>query len=271
MSSHVNATHSGVPPTEVAVGEEKRLRAVDSWKSRVLPYVIRELDARRVRIGVSRTISNSSHPIARAFAMSSLLPTRGLVRRAFRKLIYREVRLGRYEITAGDSCAPQPPTGMVIDFLESPACDAVNGTNPYLSALDLSRLRELPSTSIVVYDGERIVASSWMTAGRVHLPELGRHINIPTGSHFLCRVYVSPEYRGRGLMANMIHAYSKRVAPSDVLWGLFYKWNEASIHSVEKLGWRQTGEYWTRFVLGKPLPRERLFPVCVTPADGDRT
>lgn len=98
-----------------------------------------------------------------------------------------------------------------------------------------------------------------MTSGRIYVSELHRYLDIPRGEHFSCRTYVQDDRRGQSLADHMIHAYSQSVPPEDRLWGLIYSWNAASIHLVEKLGWRYSGDYWTRFIFGKKLPGERHF------------
>jgi hypothetical protein len=58
----------------------------------------------------------------------------------------------------------------------------------------------------------------------------------------------------------MIHSYSERLAADDLIWGLVYEWNAASVLSLERIGWRCTGEYWTRWILGTKHGGERHFP-----------
>ncbi|MBN1461423.1 MAG: GNAT family N-acetyltransferase [Armatimonadetes bacterium] len=186
-------------------------------------------------------------------------PPLGALRLAFRKLVYRKVSIRRYEVTAANSRAPHRPLSLRIAFLDSPGFDSVLETNPYLSSADVERFRQQNSVCIVLWDGDRIIASSWMTNGRIYVSELHRYIHIPPDEHFSCRTYVRDDYRGRSLADHMIHAYSQRVQPSHCIWGLVYGWNVASIRLVEKLGWRHTGDYWTRFIVGRKLPGERRF------------
>ena len=177
----------------------------------------------------------------------------------FRKLVYRKVVLRRYEIKAAESLAPSMPFNLQISFLEATNFDQASGTSPYLTSEDVERFRQQDSICIVVRDGDRVAASSWMTSGNVYVPELHRFIHVPQGEHLSCRTYVNPDYRGRALMSHMIHAYSQRLSPGDVVWGPVYERNVASIRSIERIGWRHTGDYWTRFIFGKKLPGERHF------------
>ena len=178
----------------------------------------------------------------------------------FRKAIYRNVLMGRYEVPADSSTQPARPPDLEIDFLDDSGFDEVLGTSPYLTAADVDRFKRQNSVCIVARDGERIAASSWMTWGEVCVTELQRRIHVPQGEHFSCRSYVDSDYRGKSLMSHMVHAYSMRLPADDLVWGLIYPTNVASVRAFEKIGWRHTGDYWTRFVFGLKIPGERHFP-----------
>jgi RimJ/RimL family protein N-acetyltransferase len=178
----------------------------------------------------------------------------------FRKLIHRKVLLGRYEMLAGASVAPQVPLTLELDFLGDPDFDQALGSTPYLAASDLERFRQQESTCIVVRDDDRVVGSTWVTRGRVYVSELHRHVNVPEGEYYMCRSYVDPGYRSMSLMSHMILAFAQCLPPQVRVWGLCYPWNVASVRSLERLGWRHTGDYWTRFVFGRKIPGERHFP-----------
>jgi hypothetical protein len=135
----------------------------------------------------------------------------------------------------------------------------VLGTNEYLSQEDIDHFDRQQSSCIVVLDGESIAASSWMTRGSVFVHELHRPLDVPDGQHFSCRSYVSPDYRGHSLFSHMVHAYAMQVPADDESWGLVYYWNEASVRSLENIGWRLSGEYWTTFLLGRRRPGHRRF------------
>ena len=187
----------------------------------------------------------------------------------FRKVIYRNVLMGRYEVPADSSTPPTKPLDLEIGFLDDSRFDEVLGTSPHLTVADVERFKRQNSVCIVARDGDRIAASSWMTWGEVYVTELQRCIHVPQGEHFSCRSYVDPDYRGKSLLSHMIHAYSSRLSAADRVWGLVYSWNVASVRSLEKIGWRHTGDYWTRFVLGLKIPGERHFmvrsPMALTP------
>jgi RimJ/RimL family protein N-acetyltransferase len=191
--------------------------------------------------------------------LRALSPSEG-TRLVFRKLIHRKVLLGRYEMLAGASVAPDVPLALGVDFLGDPDFDQALGSTPYLGAADLEHFRQQESTCIVVRDGSRIVGSTWVTRGRVYVSELHRHVNVPEGEYYMCRSYVEPGYRSMSLMSHMIHAFAQRLPPQDRVWGLCYPRNVASVRSLERLGWRHTGDYWTRFVLGRKIPGKRHFP-----------
>lgn len=180
-------------------------------------------------------------------------------RLVFRKAIYRKIEMGRFEVAARDSVAPQKPLELRLNFWGSERFGAVAGTNPYLTDEDLEHFSAQASTCIVVLDDERIAASSWMTNGRVYVHELQRAVDVPEVEHYSCRTYVDPDYRGLALMQHMIHGYAEQCAADDRIWGLVYGSNVASVRSLERLGWRQTGEYWTRSVFGKQFSGHRHF------------
>ena len=181
------------------------------------------------------------------------------IRLIFRKAVYRNVLLARYEIRAGSSESPSPHMPYRIEILAEADFDRVADSTPYLTPEDLRDFRRQKSLCIVVWDGNRIAGSSWMTAGEVFVHELHRAVEVTEREHFSCRSYVHPDYRGKSLLSHMIHAYSQRVNQEDLVWGLVYEWNLASIRSLEKLGWRHTGDYWTKFVFGRKVPGERHF------------
>ena len=189
----------------------------------------------------------------------SIDTVRALPRRAYRKAIYRQHLLDRYEIAAADSQAPSVPFDLSMEFIGPEGFDRVLGTNPYLTNEDIEQFARQRSTCIVVHDGDRVASTSWMTAGDVFVHELQRELVVPTTEHFSCRSYVDPDYRGRALFGHMIHSYSLLQPPGDTVWGLVYGWNTASVLSIERIGWRCTGEYWTRWILGSKRGGERHF------------
>lgn len=183
-----------------------------------------------------------------------------VVRLAYRKAIYRRVQLGQMGVPAGRSVAPPNEHGLQLEFWGPERFDEVLGTTPYLDEADLADFRRQRSTVIVALDGDRIAGSSWMTAGAVQVHELHRRIEVPLGEHFSCRSFVDPDYGGRALLSHMIHAYSAAQPDDDLVWGLVYAWNIASVKSLVKIGWEYLGDYWTSFVFGRKVPGERHFP-----------
>lgn len=183
---------------------------------------------------------------------------RDLSRLFYRKFVHRNIVMGRYEVRAGDSIAPASAPSLVISRLDPSRFAEAAAGNPYFGGSDLEEFRSRNSVCMVAMDGTRIAASTWMTQGEVYVHELHRTVSVPRQEHFSCRTYVDPEYQGRSLMGHMIHAYAMSVEEDDLLWGLVYEWNMASIRSLEKLGWRRTGRYWTRFLLGRAVHRTTL-------------
>lgn len=183
----------------------------------------------------------------------------GAARLAWRKAVHRRVGMGRYGVPTGDSRTPDRPCEFAVEIWGPERFDEVGGTNPYLHDDDLDLFRSQRSTVIVTLDGDRMAASTWMTGGRVWVSELDRHLDVPASEHFSCRSYVDPDYRGHSLMSHMIHAYSREQPPGDEVWGLVYDWNIASIRSLERIGWRRSGDYWTQVTLGRRTFGERRY------------
>jgi len=188
-----------------------------------------------------------------------------LCRRGFRKLIYRRTVMARYEVKAGESRAPGEACPYEVRVLDDHELDLVAGSNPHLSREDLEDLRQQTSSCLVVLDGDRVAASSWLTHGRVRVHELERVVHVPPGEHFSCRSYVDPEYRGRSLHRHMLHAKALQVPPEHTLWCLVYDWNVASIRSLEAAGWRRSGRCWTRFLFTRRTEGHELMPVTADP------
>lgn len=190
-----------------------------------------------------------------------------LCRRAFRKLVYRRTVMARYEVTAGESRAPAEACPLQIRLLAADELGLVADSNPYLTPEDLQELRRQTSLCLVVFDGDRVAASSWMTSGQVPIHELERVVDVPSGEHYSCRSYVDPLYRGRALHHHMLHEKARLLPPDHLLWCLVYEWNVGSIRSLEAAGWRRTGRCWTRFLF------TRQATGCVPPAvdGGSRT
>lgn len=182
-----------------------------------------------------------------------------VARLAYRKAVYRRVFMGRLGGRTGDSTEPTTPHGLTIDIWGPDRYPKVLGTNPYLLEVDLERFRTQTSKCIVVLDGDRIVASSWMTSGEVFVQDLHRSVHVAAGEHFSCRSYVDPAYSGRALMSHMIHAYASSVPADDEVWGLLYPSNAPSIRSCDRLGWEWSGDYWTTFLFGRKIAGERHF------------
>ena len=177
-----------------------------------------------------------------------------------RKFVYRKAEMRRYGMRTGDSTLPRKPLELSIDFLGPGRYEEVFRTNPHMEDSDPDHFRRQESICIVARDGDRIASSSWMTKGHVYVHELQRTVHIPMNEHLSCRSYVDPDYRGLALMSHMIHAYSAEQPADDEVWGFVYGWNTESVRSLERIGWRYSGDYWTRFVFGRQHPGHRRFP-----------
>jgi len=169
----------------------------------------------------------------------------------FRKAVYRKVEMGRWGAKAGDHVAPSRTVDLRTELLGPDAYDAVADTNPHLSDVDLDHFHRQDTICITVYDGERIASSSWMTRGEVWHHELQRHIAVPDDEHFSCRSYVDPDYRGRSLFSHMVYSYARSVPADDLIWGLVYEWNLASVLSLERIGWRHSGVESSTYLFGR--------------------
>lgn len=168
--------------------------------------------------------------------------------------------MGRYGVTTVGSHGPQRPCPFKIELWGPDRFDDLMGSNPYLMDEDLEHFHRQHSTCIVVLDGKRIVASSWMTNGDVFVHELQRTLVVPGSEHFSCRSYVDDEHHGMSLMSHMIHTYATQQPVGDEVWGLVYDWNVASVRSLERIGWRRSGDYWTTWWFDRPFPGARRYP-----------
>jgi hypothetical protein len=186
-------------------------------------------------------------------------------RLVYRKLIYRRTSLQRFEVRAGNSVAPRSAAGIRFDVLNGDAIQEIFGTNPHLADEDVDRFRLGDATCIVAREGSELAASTWMIRGAVYISELQRNVSLARGEHYSCRSYVDPRFRGRALLANMIHTYCTTLPADDVVWGLVYEWNTASIASLRSIGWQRTGDLWTTNVLGFRLAGGRT---PAAPSDG---
>ena len=99
-----------------------------------------------------------------------------------------------------------------------------------------------------------------MLQGTVHVSELQRNVHLQPGQHYSCRTYVDPEYRGRALLQHMLVDYARASPSDDTFVGFVYPWNAASLVSLERIGWRRTGEAWTTHILGFSRGGERSLP-----------
>lgn len=183
-----------------------------------------------------------------------------LPRLAFRKILYRRDELGVFEVRAGAVIAPPSSPGLQILLLSGPAIEEVAGTSPFLTAEDMARFRHQRATCIVARDGNRTVASSWMLGGTTYVTELHRTIEVSDSEHFSCRSYVHPTHQGRALLGHLIASYAACLPAGDRIFGFVYKWNEASIRSLDRIGWEYVGDTWTTHVLGVKLHGSRARP-----------
>lgn len=173
------------------------------------------------------------------------------LRLVYRKAIYRKVVMGEYAVRAGDTTPPATTHELDIEILDMDHWDRALRNNPYLGAVDLDRFRtQRRATCIAAFDDDAIVASTWMLQGEAPVDELDRSIIMEPRWHYSCRSFVSVDYRGMALLGHMIGKYSLAIDPDDVVWGLVYDWNVASSRSLEGLGWRYQGDWWTTFILG---------------------
>ncbi len=190
---------------------------------------------------------------SRLAQLRSLSPKEA-ARLAYRKAIYRKVVMRRLGATAGSHVPPKREVRYRTELLGSDRYDQILATNPYLTSSDLGHFRRQRSTCIAVYDGDRIASSSWMTSGSVYVHELQRHMEVPRSQHFSCRSYVDPQHRGQSLLSHMLYTYAQSLTPDQLIWGVVYSWNTASLSSLEAIGWRDLGKEWSTYVLGVQRP-----------------
>lgn len=176
------------------------------------------------------------------------------LRLVYRKAIYRKVVMNRLGAVAGSHVPHKRAVDYRTELLGPDRYEVILESNPHLAQSDLDHFNRQHSTCIVVYDGDRIASSSWMTSGSVYHHELQRHIEVPHDQHFSCRSYVDPDYRGKSLFSHMVYTYATSVPPDQLVWGLVYAWNVASLRSLEAIGWEHFGEEWSTYVLGMQRP-----------------
>lgn len=181
-------------------------------------------------------------------------------RLVFRRFVYRKAEFVRCGARAADHVPPSRPLELSLEIVGAEAFDRILGSSPHLSASDVDRFRQHPSACIVVWDGDHIASSSWMTSGEVLVDELHRSVAVGPGEHFSCRSWVDPDYRGASLFGHMVAAYAASVPPDDLVWGLVLRRNVASLLTLQRLGWRGFGEDWTRFIGGRPVAGARQHP-----------
>lgn len=190
---------------------------------------------------------------------------RAFARLVWRKAVYRRVLMGRWGVPTGQSMPPRRRCELTIELWGPDRFDAVLSSNPHLTEEDLKRFQAQHTTCIVVLDGDLIVASSWMTNGDVYVHELDNTLTVPRNEHFSCRSYVDDAHHGMALMSHMIHAYSAAQPADDEVWGLVYEWNTSSVSSLERIGWRRSGDYWTTWWFDRPHHGFRRYaPVAPT-------
>lgn len=185
------------------------------------------------------------------------------LRLVYRKAIYRKVVMNRLGAAAGSHVPPKRAVAYRTELLGPDRSDVILETNPHLAQSDLDHFRRQRSTCIAVYDGDRIASSSWMTSGSVYHHELQRHLDVPHDQHFSCRSYVDPDYRGQSLFSHMVYTYSQSVPADQLIWGLVYAWNAASLRSLESVGWGYFGEEWSTYVFGLQRPGSSTLSAAV--------
>lgn len=188
----------------------------------------------------------------------------------YRKAVYRKIFMGRHGALVRDHVAPKRPLDpkLRLEIVGSDRFAELLGTNPHLTKVDVERFTANPSSCILIWDGDRLASSSWMTGGDVYIHEIQRTVVLPEGEHFSCRSWVEPDYRGLSLLSHMIYGYSQAQPEGDEIWGLVYPWNKPSIASLDRIGWMLSGHYWTRYVFGQQSGgHERFAPRPGLPAD----
>lgn len=183
-------------------------------------------------------------------------------RLVYRKAIYRKIVMGRQGALVKEHIAPARPLEphLRLEVVGADRFGEVVGTNPHLSEGDVARFTANPSSCILIWDGDTLASSSWMTRGEVYVHELQRTLFVPEGEHFSCRSWVDVEYRGLSLFSHMIWGYAQLQPPDDDIWGLVYPRNVASIASLARVGWQISGHYWTRYLFGIKTVGEERFP-----------
>lgn len=192
-----------------------------------------------------------------------------LARRAYQKVIHRQIRMGHYRGFARDGIAPATPLAHRIVEWGPERFGELLGINPYLTESDVAHFRRQTTRCLVTLDGDMIAANSWRTSGRVYLAEIDDYVDVPPGSWYGARNWVRPEYRGQSLSHHMIHCFAQSVDPDVEFWAFIHYTNEFSIRSVALTGGALIGDLRVRWLFGRKTVRHQTFaPLSIL--DDDR-
>lgn len=92
----------------------------------------------------------------------------------------------------------------------------------------------------LVFEGDALLHSSWVTTGAAWTREIGRHIVAPEGDAYVYESFTRPEARGRGVYPFALGAISALLARAGTrrLWVAVEVDNAPSIRAVTKGGFR---------------------------------
>ena len=186
------------------------------------------------------------------------LTPRQLFVAAVRKYVHKRVDMGIFSADAGELHAPSVPE---LKTVRQRGADTIfeEIRNPFLDPASFEELRMIPGAIFLgLSDGEKIVASNWYLPGTIVVHELQTTFRLPQGTFYSCRTFVSPEFRGRQLMAVMMSAFRRTTPECEQLVGLIYDWNEASARGVINAGWSRKGSVRAQWIFGRS--RLRLEP-----------
>lgn len=182
---------------------------------------------------------------------------RQIVRAAFRKYVFRSVRMGLYEVRL-NALRRTAPDGFTFLCLPASDIDFQEFENPFLSKTDVSELQSHPNAMCVlaIHNGE-VAGSLWAFQHSVAVTELGITLPLLDNERYISRAFVSERYRGRSLLTHMLDYYLHLLPPGARVVALIYDWNAPSIRSFAASGFERTSTLWAAWALGRHFSGKR--------------
>lgn len=107
------------------------------------------------------------------------------------------------------------------------------------------RLNKNDYFTVASKENGEIVGWTWGAVRRIFFRDFNCHLIIRNNDVFSYNMYVEKKYRGKRINNLMqyqqfFHLKNKGFRRT---WALVHKWNQASVNSLKKMGWKVVGEY----------------------------